>query len=36
MGNRDWARYHMEQAADGDKKLSEVTQAKDTLAKWSK
>jgi len=34
LGNRDWAKYHMEQASMGDKKLAEVTQAKEMLAKW--
>ena len=34
LGNKTWARYHMEQAASGDKKLNEVTLAQQLLAKW--
>jgi tetratricopeptide (TPR) repeat protein len=34
QGNREWAKYHMEQASMGDKKLAEVAQAKEMLTKW--
>jgi|GEM_PF-2441870 len=33
-GNRDWAKYHIGQASEGDNKLKEVTQAKELLTKW--
>ncbi len=33
LGNKDWARYHLEQAAAGDKRLAEVKEAATMLTK---
>ena len=34
LGNRTWARYHIEQAAAGDKKIKEVNLASELITKW--